>query len=417
MRTRNSPGSPDSRCRRRRNERFSGRPLRSDEEAAAPVEQRLQYAFGSCIGHLCTRMRACDSARSRVRAAEMAYGHCAGDNDRVTGAAVHYHRWFVLSNHRSDYARHLVLFDSAGVPTDYVARGVRCLATCKNHPSGNGYHTARRRSGWCKQSVKRRRTDLYRGIHCCTGQLALVDVDPRPAVIDGTTLKMDQALALPARRITDLLSSGLEARGKSKRQAMDLPRSDPDQELVRRTQAGEASAFDDLVIKYTPRLYGLVYNMTSNHEDTNDLLQDIFAKAYKAIRGFRGKSSFYTWIHSIAVNMTLNFLKKRGRRFHLSLDDVDASIQNDKEFMDATATSSPVREADLSELQRRLNEAMMKLSDDHRAVVTMFHIQGMPHAEISKILRVSEGTVRSRLFYANRQLQNYLDEFRKNPVS
>jgi RNA polymerase sigma-70 factor (ECF subfamily) len=204
---------------------------------------------------------------------------------------------------------------------------------------------------------------------------------------------MDPALALPARRISDLLSSGLAARAKSKRQAMDQPRHDEDQELVART------------------------NMTSNHEDTNDLLQDIFSKAYKAIRGFRGKSSFYTWVHSIAVNMTLNFLKKRGRRFQLSLDDVDASIQNDKEFLESTATSSPVREADLSELQRRLNEAMMKLSDEHRAVVTMFHIQGMPHAEISKILRVSEGTVRSRLFYANRQLQNYLDEFRKNPVS
>ncbi|PYL86959.1 MAG: RNA polymerase subunit sigma-24 [Verrucomicrobia bacterium] len=192
---------------------------------------------------------------------------------------------------------------------------------------------------------------------------------------------------------------------------MNQARKDEDQQLVARTQSGDAAAFDQLVVKYTPRLYGLVYNMTSNHEDTNDLLQDVFSKAYKAIRGFRGKSSFYTWIHSIAVNMTLNFLKKRGRRFHLSLDDVDSNIQNDKEFLELTATSSPVRE------QRRLNEAMMKLSDEHRAVVTMFHIQGMPHAEISKILRVSEGTVRSRLFYANRQLQNYLDEFRKNPVA
>ena len=198
---------------------------------------------------------------------------------------------------------------------------------------------------------------------------------------------------------------------------MDKPRTDEDQQLVARAQSGDAGAFDQLVIKYTPRLYGLVYNMTSNHEDTNDLLQDVFAKAYKAIRGFRGKSTFYTWIHSIAVNMTLNFLKKRGRRYHLSLDDIDSSIQNDKEFVEITQTSSPVREADLSELQKRLNEAMMKLSEEHRAVVTMFHIQGMPHAEISKILRVSEGTVRSRLFYANRQLQNYLDEFRKNPVS
>ena len=168
---------------------------------------------------------------------------------------------------------------------------------------------------------------------------------------------------------------------------MDRPRTDEDQPLVARTQSGDAAAFDELVVKYTPRLYGLVYNMTSNHEDTNDLLQDVFAKAYKSIRGFRGKSSFYTWIHSIAVNMTLNFLKKRGRRFNLSLDDVDASIQNDKEFLELTATSSPVREADLGELQKRLNEAMMKLSDEHRAVVTMFHIQGMPHAEISKILK------------------------------
>jgi RNA polymerase sigma factor (sigma-70 family) len=230
---------------------------------------------------------------------------------------------------------------------------------------------------------------------------------------------MSSSVALPsiARRFSDLLSSGEGDRVKSKRKAMDQPRTDEDQQLVARTQSGDASAFDQLVVKYTPRLYGLVYNMTSNHEDTNDLLQDVFAKAYKAIRGFRGKSSFYTWIHSIAVNMTLNFLKKRGRRYHLSLDDVDASIQNDKEFLELTATSSPVREADLSELQRRLNEAMMKLSEEHRAVVTMFHIQGMPHAEISKILRVSEGTVRSRLFYANRQLQNYLDEFRKNPVA
>jgi RNA polymerase sigma-70 factor (ECF subfamily) len=228
---------------------------------------------------------------------------------------------------------------------------------------------------------------------------------------------MNSALALPARRVSDLLSSGLQTRVKSNRDSMDKPRTDEDQPLVARAQGGDAGAFDELVIKYSPRLYGLVYNMTSNHEDTNDLLQDIFAKAFKAIRGFRGKSTFYTWIHSIAVNMTLNFLKKRGRRYHLSLDDVDSSIQNDKEFLEVTQTSSPVREADLSELQKRLNEAMMKLSDEHRAVVTMFHIQGMPHAEISKILRVSEGTVRSRLFYANRQLQNYLDEFRKNPVS
>jgi len=188
-----------------------------------------------------------------------------------------------------------------------------------------------------------------------------------------------------------------------------------DDELIARTRAGDASAFDELIVKYSPRLYGLVYNMTSNHEDTNDLMQDIWAKAFRSIAGFRGKSSFYTWIHSIGVNMSINFLKKRNRRYHLSLDDVDANIQNDKEFIELTASSTPVRDADLAELQKRLNEAMQKLSHDHRAVVTMFDIQGMPHAEIGKILGTSEGTVRSRLFYAHRQLQNFLTEFRSQP--
>ncbi len=184
-----------------------------------------------------------------------------------------------------------------------------------------------------------------------------------------------------------------------------------DDELIARTQAGDASAFDDLIVKYSPRLYGLVYNMTSNHDDTHDMMQDIWSKAYRSITTFRGKSSFYTWIHSIAVNMTINFLKKRNRRSHLSLDDMDSAVHHDKDFVELAASSTPIREANLNELQKRLNEAMQRLSEDHRAVVTMFDIQGMPHAEIAKILGISEGTVRSRLFYAHRQLQNFLTEF------
>ena len=194
---------------------------------------------------------------------------------------------------------------------------------------------------------------------------------------------------------------------------MDDQNLPDDETLVRRTQNGDTRAFDLLWQKHSPRIYSLIYNMTANHDDANDLLLEVFAKAYRSINGFRGKSSFYTWIHAIAVNMTINFVKKRGRRFQMSLDDLDANVQNDKEFIDLTATNTPVREVDLAELQHRLNEAMMKLSVEHRAVVTMFDIQGMPHAEIAKILGIPEATVRSRLFYAHRQLQNYLEEFRK----
>ena len=184
-----------------------------------------------------------------------------------------------------------------------------------------------------------------------------------------------------------------------------------DEQLVARAQAGGSTAFDALIVKHSPRLYALVYNMTANHDDTDDLLQDVWAKVYRSIGGFRGQSQFYTWVHSIAANTTINFLKKRGRRWTMSLDDLDNGILQDKEFTELQAASTPVRDADLGELQRKINEAIQQLTPDHRAVVTMFDIQGMPHADIAKILRISEGTVRSRLFYAHKQLQAWLSEF------
>lgn len=194
----------------------------------------------------------------------------------------------------------------------------------------------------------------------------------------------------------------------------NLSSSAEDRVLVERAQEGDTRAFDDLVRKYTPKLYGMIYNMTSNREDTADLLQDVFAKAYRSLKNFMGKSSFYTWMYSIAVNMTLNHLKKRGRHMKVSLDDVDTGIENDPDFIAVTtAKTGVVREVNIHELQKRLNAAMMKLSEDHRTVVTLYDIQGLQHAEIGKILGVSEGTVRSRLFYAHRQLQAYLEDFVK----
>jgi RNA polymerase sigma-70 factor (ECF subfamily) len=192
-----------------------------------------------------------------------------------------------------------------------------------------------------------------------------------------------------------------------------VPKTDPDRDLVSRAQAGDTRAFDELIVKYSPRLYGLIYNMTSNKEDTHDLLQDVFAKAFRSLDRFQGKSSFYTWIYAIGTNMTLNFLKKRKRRMASSLDEVDSGIQNDPAFVDYTHHANPRQQSDVHVLQEKLNEALQELSEHHRAVVTMFDIQGLPHAEISKILGVTEGTVRSRLFYAHRQLQGHLQEFRK----
>ena len=192
-----------------------------------------------------------------------------------------------------------------------------------------------------------------------------------------------------------------------------------DFELVTATQAGDASAFDVLVLRHTSKLYGLVYHMSGSHEDTDDLLQEIWAKVFRVLPSFRGASRFSTWIHSIAVNMTLNFLKKRSRRTAVSLDanaagsnTAFAELQGLDPELESTlvCTQTPRSDANLAELQRLLSAAMEQLTPEHRAVVTMFDIQGMAHAEIAKVMGISEGTVRSRLFYAHRQLQGFLSE-------
>jgi RNA polymerase sigma factor (sigma-70 family) len=194
----------------------------------------------------------------------------------------------------------------------------------------------------------------------------------------------------------------------------DLHKTEDDGELVGRAQSGETGAFDQLVLKYTPKLYALVFNMTANHEDTNDLLQDIFARAYRKLRRFQGRSSFYTWIYAISVNMTLNFLKKRNKdRKKMSYDDRLINVEENRELQEANPSSNPVRQVEIRELNESLSRALQQLSNDHRAVVTMFDIMGLSHNEIAEIMGVSGGTVRSRLFYAHRQMQNYLVEFRR----
>jgi RNA polymerase sigma factor (sigma-70 family) len=185
---------------------------------------------------------------------------------------------------------------------------------------------------------------------------------------------------------------------------------DPDQDLVARAQAGDTRAYDALILRHGDRLFGLVFQMTGSREDTHDLLQDTFAKGYQALSRFRGAASFSTWIHQIAVNLTLNHLKRRKRRAAVSLDELAEAGQAAAALADPSLQADPERQALMAELQEKLNTALAKLSKPHRLVVTMFDVEGVPHAEIARILRVSEGTVRSRLHYAHLQLQAALQE-------
>ena len=185
----------------------------------------------------------------------------------------------------------------------------------------------------------------------------------------------------------------------------------PDDELVRRAQQQDDVAYGELVRRYQRKMYALAYNMTSSKEDAEDLVQDVFIKAYKSLKYFQGNASFYTWVYRIAVNKSINHLKKRNRRTAMSLDSMDEGVERDKHYVELMARESPFRDADMNEIQEKLNRALQKLSEKHRAVVVLHDIQGVPHEEIAKMLGCSSGTVRSRIFYARQFLQQELKEF------
>lgn len=188
----------------------------------------------------------------------------------------------------------------------------------------------------------------------------------------------------------------------------------PDSVLVSRAQAGDLDAYDQLVRRHQERVYGTIYHMTASHEDAADLTQEAFIKANNALKGFKGDCSFFTWLYRIAVNRTLNFLKqRRNRSIHLSLNDLDLNAEHDPDIVALVSEQTPRRDLDLTELQERLNAAMLKLSEVHRMVVVLHDIQGLPHEEIATIMDCNPGTVRSRLFYARQQLQAYLSDYLK----
>ncbi len=185
-----------------------------------------------------------------------------------------------------------------------------------------------------------------------------------------------------------------------------------EQEWIRLARQGDLAAFDQLVHRYRARIHATVYHMTSSREDADDLTQEAFLKAFRSLSSFKGNSSFYTWIYRIAVNKTINFLKRsRRRKTQMSLYDIDPEGDARLLLPSSVSEDSPRRQLHLWELQRRLNEAMQKLSNTHRLAVTLHDIQGLPHEEIGRIMGCSTGTVRSRLFYARQQLQAHLSDY------
>ena len=188
-----------------------------------------------------------------------------------------------------------------------------------------------------------------------------------------------------------------------------------DVELVKRCQAGDPNAYNELVTRYRNKAFTMIYGMVQNEQDAWDLAQEGFLKAWRSIRQFKGESSFYTWFYRIIANVTIDSLRRKGVHGESEFDDRIVSANVDPGSQTTPSSVPPPHEKlEQREIKQRINEAMAKLSPEHRAVIMMKEIEDLQYSEIAEILKCSIGTVMSRLFYARKKMQSLLRDVYEN---
>ena len=173
-----------------------------------------------------------------------------------------------------------------------------------------------------------------------------------------------------------------------------------DQQLVERAQRGDKRAFELLVVKYQRKLGRLLSRMVRDPGEVEDVTQEAFIKAYRALPNFRGESAFYTWLYRIAINTAKNYLVSMGRRAPTTtgFDHEEAESFDDAEALRDTAT--PENELLGREVADTVNRAVATLPEDLRTAITLREIEGLSYEEIAGVMNCPIGTVRSRIFRA-----------------
>lgn len=180
-----------------------------------------------------------------------------------------------------------------------------------------------------------------------------------------------------------------------------------DQQLVERVQRGDKRAFDLLVLKYQHKILGLVVRFVHDSHEAQDVAQEAFIKAYRALGNFRGESAFYTWLYRIAINTAKNYLVAKGRR----PPDSDVSAEN-AEFYEGDHAlkdiETPERALLRDEIEAAVHKAIQNLPEDLRTAVTLREFDGLSYEDIGKVMQCPVGTVRSRIFRAREAIDKVL---------
>ncbi len=198
-----------------------------------------------------------------------------------------------------------------------------------------------------------------------------------------------------------------EPSANSGRRIMEMSRFLDDHSLVQACRAGQTEAFGILVVRYQERLYPTILRLIGRPEDAEDILQDTFVRAFEKLNQFQGDSSFYTWIYRIAVNLALSGYRQRRVRSALPVKGKRQPVSRD-DPPDESPDADPTLALERAEREKIVGDALNQLSPEHRAVVILKDFDGHRYEEISTILNIPVGTVRSRLHRARCELRERL---------
>jgi len=180
---------------------------------------------------------------------------------------------------------------------------------------------------------------------------------------------------------------------------------DSDKQLVARVQKGDKRAFDMLVLKYQYKVHAIVSRYINDFDEVNDVVQEAFIKAYRALSNFRGESQFYTWLYRIAVNTAKNHLVSRGRRPPASdVDFEEAEFYSGSEGL--KDIDSPENLYFRDELEKVVDDAIQSLPEDLRTALTLREFEGLSYEDIAAVMDCPVGTVRSRIFRARESIDS-----------
>lgn len=198
-----------------------------------------------------------------------------------------------------------------------------------------------------------------------------------------------------------------------------MSKTENDIELVNRVKSGDTSAFDFLVIKYQRRVIRLLSRIVRDPVEVEDIAQESFLKAYRAIEQFRGDSAFYTWLYRIAVNTAKNYLFSRGRR-PIPVSDLNTNSEDGESFeFQAVSDSSESPEGVMVGMQiaEAVNRAVQKLPKELSTAVSLREMDGLSYEEISEVMNCPIGTVRSRIFRAREAIAEELKPMLDNSAN